>query len=266
MGRVGSSATAAALLVLLFDLAELDAGLLARDLLALVGGVPVALRVALRRCGAVAHDLAGDFEKHFVDIMAGLGRGLEELESVLVGEGLALLGGDHAVGQVDLVGDEHLGHARARVRLDLLEPVLNVVKSLLLRAVVDQHDAHGSFVVRLRDRAEPLLARRVPHLQLDPLVLNLNRLDLEVDPCTRLVTLHAGSRGRRYRTSCHAILPCFIPAGKVQLTLLWTREGGRSAGRAAPSQRVGWSLTDGRHVGSGEVVLAEAEQDATLAH
>lgn len=69
------------------------------------------------------------------------------------------------------------------MRVDLLEPVLNVAEGALLGAVVDENDAHGALVVRLRDRAEAFLAGRVPNLQLDSLVLHVNRLDLEIDPC-----------------------------------------------------------------------------------
>ncbi len=65
--------------------------------------------------------------------------------------------------------------------INLLEPVLDIVKSDFLSAVVDEDDAHGSLVIGLCDRAEPLLTCRVPNLQLDALVLHINRLNLEVD-------------------------------------------------------------------------------------
>ena len=67
------------------------------------------------------------------------------------------------------------------MRLNLLEPVLDIVKCGLFGAVVDENDAHGALVIRLRDRAEALLPRRVPYLQLHSLILHINRLDLEVD-------------------------------------------------------------------------------------
>lgn len=67
--------------------------------------------------------------------------------------------------------------------LNLLEPILYVVEGALLGAVVDEHDAHGSLVIRLSDRAEPLLACCVPDLQFDALVLHIDRLYLEVNSC-----------------------------------------------------------------------------------
>ena len=132
-------------------------------------------------CGPIPHDLVGYFKEHFVNIATRLGRSLEELEAVLLSKLLTALGRNDAIGQVCFVGDEDFGDTRASVRLDLLEPVRDIVKCGLLGAVVDEDDAHGALVVRLRDRAEALLSRRVPHLQLHSLVLHINRLDLEVD-------------------------------------------------------------------------------------
>ena len=132
-------------------------------------------------CRSIPNDLVGHLKEHFVNIATRLGRSLEELEAVLLGKLLAALCRNDAIGQVCFVGDEDFGDTRAGVRLYLLEPVRDIVKCGLLGAVVDEDDAHGALVVRLRDRAEALLSRRVPHLQLHSLVLHINRLDLEVD-------------------------------------------------------------------------------------
>ena len=67
------------------------------------------------------------------------------------------------------------------MRLNLFEPVRDIVKCGLLGAVVDEDDAHGALVIRLRDRAESFLPCCVPHLQLHSLVLHIYRFDLEVD-------------------------------------------------------------------------------------
>jgi hypothetical protein len=63
----------------------------------------------------------------------------------------------------------------------LLKPIGNVIEGLLVSAVVNQDDSHGSLVVGLSDSPESLLACSVPHLQLDSLVVNVDLLDLEVD-------------------------------------------------------------------------------------
>ena len=62
----------------------------------------------------------------------------------------------------------------------LLEPIRNVVESSLISAIVNQDDPHSSLVVSLGDGAEPLLASCVPHLQLDPLIIDINFLNFEV--------------------------------------------------------------------------------------
>ena len=144
--------------------------------------------LGLRLLRAVPHNLVGHFEEHFVNIAACLGRSLKELESVLLGEGLTALGRNDSVGQICFVCDEHLGDSLTGVRLNLLQPVADVVKRGLLRAVVHQNDAHRALVIRLRDRAEALLPGRVPHLQLHALVLHVDRLDLEVNACTKRAT------------------------------------------------------------------------------
>ena len=63
------------------------------------------------------------------------------------------------------------------------DPVLDVVKALLVGDVVHEHDAHRAPVVGRGDRAEPLLSGRVPDLKLDLLSIKLYSSDLEVDPC-----------------------------------------------------------------------------------
>ncbi len=49
-----------------------------------------------------------------------------------------------------------------RVGLNVANPVANVVERRLVRAVVDEQNAHRAAVVRRGDGAETLLAGRVP--------------------------------------------------------------------------------------------------------
>ena len=88
---------------------------------------------------------------------------------------------DDSVGKVSLVGDEHFGNTDTRVCLDLLQPVLNVIKSSLFCAIIDKDDTHGALVVGLCDCTETFLASSVPHLELHALVLHIDGLDLEVN-------------------------------------------------------------------------------------
>ena len=70
--------------------------------------------------------------------------------------------------------------------VNLFEPILDVVKCLLISAVVYQNDAHGSFVICLRDGSEALLARCVPHLHLDGLSIMLNLMCRKIHANGRL--------------------------------------------------------------------------------
>jgi hypothetical protein len=69
------------------------------------------------------------------------------------------------------------------VLLDLAHPVPDAVEAPAVRYVVHQQDALRAAEVRRGDGAEPLLARRVPNLQLDPLSVQLDVLNFEVDAC-----------------------------------------------------------------------------------
>lgn len=101
----------------------------------------------------------------------------------LVCELLPLLGSDLSVWQVNLIGNQHFVNVLARVGLDLLQPVRDVLEGKLLCAIVNQEDSHGALVVRLGDRSKAFLTCGVPHLQLHSLVVHGDRLDLEVDTC-----------------------------------------------------------------------------------
>lgn len=61
------------------------------------------------------------------------------------------------------------------------QPLGDILKALLIRYVINKHDAHRSAVVRGRDRVKTLLACRIPYLQFDFLSVKLDRLYLEID-------------------------------------------------------------------------------------
>ena len=142
------------------------------------------MRLLIGLClgGAVAHNLIRHFEEHFVNIATRLRRCLEEFEAVLLGQSCTTLSGDNSIGQVGFVGHEHFCNTDAGMGLNLLEPILDIVKGALLRTVVHQDDTHGPLVICLSDRAESFLTCCVPHLKLYSLVLHIDSLYLEVNP------------------------------------------------------------------------------------
>lgn len=78
-------------------------------------------------------------DERVLDVVRGLGAGLQENEPVLLGEGRPFLRRNGpAVRQVGLVADQHDGHGRVGVRAGVLEPRREVVEGLPTGDVVDQ--------------------------------------------------------------------------------------------------------------------------------
>ena len=65
--------------------------------------------------------------------------------------------------------------------LNVPDPVLDIVKTLLIGDVIHQHDPHCPPVVGRGDGPESLLASRVPYLQFDLLPIQLYGPDLEIN-------------------------------------------------------------------------------------
>lgn len=111
----------------------------------------------------VVEDLGGDAEERLLDVVGALGGRLDEAHAELLGELLALGGGDRARGdEVGLVADKELGEAQVLVRVDLAGPVLDAVEGAAVRDVVHEDDAVRVAVVALGQRVEPLLSGCVP--------------------------------------------------------------------------------------------------------
>ena len=62
-----------------------------------------------------------------------------------------------------------------------MEPLLYVIKTIIVSDIVDHDDPVGAAVVGRSDRAEALLACCIPDLELDGLAIQLNCADLEVN-------------------------------------------------------------------------------------
>ena len=132
--------------------------------------------------GVLGLDLRGHRQEGLLDVLCVLGRRFEECDGEGVGE---LLGGlkldDLLADHVALVADQQLLHALGRVAIDFIQPLLDIVKRVLIGDVVHDDDAVCAAVVRAGDGAETLLTGSVPNLELDHLAVELDRSDLEVD-------------------------------------------------------------------------------------
>ena len=119
--------------------------------------------------------------KYFCDVVPCLGGCLEESKSVLLCKLPTSFGFDHLVWLVAFVGHKDLGDIGSSMLLNLLKPVLDVIEGLHVGAVINENDAHRSFVVGLGDGSESFLTCCVPHLQLHPFIIHVYFLDLKVD-------------------------------------------------------------------------------------
>lgn len=153
---------------------------------------PIASRAGAGFQGLV-HLLTDDIHQALKDLLhvdVLLGTGLEELETEVIGEPPAILSRyDTLILQITLVPHENDLSIVPGIGLDLCGPVLHGSEGLLVGNVIHEQEAHGSSVVGCGDRTVALLARCVPDLQLDPLVMAVDSLDLEVDA-------HSADEGR----------------------------------------------------------------------
>ena len=95
---------------------------------------------------------------HRLDVGGGLGRSLQEDESVLLCEQLSLLGAHRApVLQVALVPYQHDGHVWVTILSRFFEPSAEVVEALPPGNVVNKQRARSVAVVRTSDRTERFL-------------------------------------------------------------------------------------------------------------
>ena len=67
--------------------------------------------------------------------------------------------------------------------IDLADPISNIIEALLARRVVSEDDTLCASIIRLSDRAEPLLAGGVPYLNFYIFTVQLNCVNLEINTC-----------------------------------------------------------------------------------
>ena len=152
-------------------------------------------------CFHLVLDVTSQGEEGILHVDAGFCTRFHELDPILDGQLFTLfLRNLTPVRDVTLVPQNHLFHVRAGMLLNVPDPVFDVLKGLVVRDVVHQHDPHRAPVVGRRDRPEPLLTCRVPDLQFNLLTVQFDRSNLKVNPCvTRVrvyVRVRAWVRGR----------------------------------------------------------------------
>ena len=91
----------------------------------------------------------GHAGEHFDHILVLLRACFEEGNTVCIGQGLALLGGDLAVAYIAFVAHKHSNYVFIRVHFDLLYPVFDIGESLSVVNGVGEDDALSAFILGL---------------------------------------------------------------------------------------------------------------------
>ena len=130
----------------------------------------------------VLYDLGGYRFECVFDSLPSLGTCLKKLHPILLSCFLALfLANDSFVFYVAFISQQYFLHVRLRVIIYLTDPITNVIKALLASGVIGKDDTLRPPIIGLRDRAESLLAGRVPYLDLHVFPVQLNCVDLEIN-------------------------------------------------------------------------------------
>jgi len=127
-------------------------------------------------------DVSGKSKESFFHIDAGFCRCLHEFDAVFYSKLFSSFFRHlSSIVHITLVAQDHLLHISTGVLLNVPDPVLDVIETLLVGDIVDQHDPHGAPVVGSSDGSESLLSRCVPYLKLDLLTIQLYCTDLKVN-------------------------------------------------------------------------------------
>lgn len=135
-------------------------------------------------------DYRARLQESLFDVLGSFRRCLHENEPVLPSEHLTLIGADLSPRvQVALIANEHDRHIGVAVLLDFLQPSGEMGEGIPPRDVVDEECARRTAIVRTRNTLERFLASRVPDLQLDVLLLDLDGASTKLDSDGQIVLL-----------------------------------------------------------------------------
>lgn len=120
--------------------------------------------------------------------MSSFGGSLHEHQSVLFRKLFTFFSANCSpVSEVALVADEHDGHIGVRMLPGILQPARQMVECLSPGDIINEQRPCRASVVRPRDRPERFLARRVPDLQLDGLVVDRDHASPEFDANSQIM-------------------------------------------------------------------------------
>ena len=110
------------------------------------------------------HNHFSNMQKYFLHISANFSRSFKECQSMLISQLFAPLSFNYLILSIAFIRYQHFSYVLICMLVDLLQPVGNVVKGLLVCAIVHQYYSHCPLVICLCYRTETLLSCSIPHL------------------------------------------------------------------------------------------------------
>lgn len=121
--------------------------------------------------------------KSFIHAQPRLSRCLEESHVKFFGQFETLLRTDNFGFLVTFGSQQQFLAIRGGVLVDLLHPLLHIIKSYRTSTVIAENDALSAFVVGLSDGSKSFLARSVPNLEFNVTSVNIHCLNFKIDAC-----------------------------------------------------------------------------------
>ena len=139
--------------------------------------------------GRLLGQLLGKILEELIDAHVLLRRDLMIHQALATCVILRLFGCDLAIFQIDLVADDDDEDVSASFLIELLDPLLALLKAVPTGDIINDACSDGVFVVHLGKGPIALLTRRVPHLVFDNVVAEVLVLREEAATDGRLVSV-----------------------------------------------------------------------------
>ena len=140
-------------------------------------GPPRCLFVLYRFCNIL---------KSFIHAQPRLSRCLEKSHVKFFGQFETLLRTNHFGFPVTFGSHQQFLAIRGGVLVDLLHPLLHIIKSYHTGTIIAEHDALSALVVGLSDGSKSFLARSIPNLEFNVTSVNIHCLNFKIDACHKL--------------------------------------------------------------------------------
>lgn len=123
-------------------------------------------------------------------VLATFGAHLKELHPILLSNGITLLKRDLALFfEVAFGRHQYLADIFGGIGFNLFDPGDYIIIAAIISDGVSKDNAGRTFVVSLCNVAKALLTSSIPYLQFDLLIINVEHLNLEVNPNGSHITI-----------------------------------------------------------------------------